>query len=143
MEEKSIEDPMVMYLIVKESLNMSIGKTAAQTAHASEALCQLYFDYSKAILEMISLYDSGIDFISKYNYIQRYDLWVKENRRKVVLKADDKEWKKLKEEFKNSMVLIVDAGLTEIVSGSETCIGIFPIKKSEAPKCIKRLQTLK
>ena len=32
----SQEDPIIMYLIVKESLNMSAGKTAAQCAHASQ-----------------------------------------------------------------------------------------------------------
>jgi peptidyl-tRNA hydrolase len=36
-------DPIVMYLIVKESLGMSIGKTAAQCAHASQML-QLKFN---------------------------------------------------------------------------------------------------
>ena len=30
------KDPIVMYLVVHESLNMSIGKTAAQCAHASQ-----------------------------------------------------------------------------------------------------------
>ena len=32
------EDPIVMYLIVRESLGMGMGKTAAQCAHASQML---------------------------------------------------------------------------------------------------------
>ena len=35
---KDQEDPIVMYLIVRESLNMSIGKTAAQVGHAVQML---------------------------------------------------------------------------------------------------------
>ena len=63
--------------------------------------------------------------------------------RKVVLRASDKEWVKLKEEFNGSMVLVIDAGLTEIPSGSETVIGLFPMRKSQCSKTIQRLQVLK
>lgn len=41
------------------------------------------------------------------------------------------------------MVLVVDAGLTEIPSGSETVIGLWPMRKSQVPKTVKRLQVLK
>jgi PTH2 family peptidyl-tRNA hydrolase len=125
------EDPIVMYLIVNETLGMSIGKTAAQCAHASQML-QLKFSNEEA----------GRD----YNWIAvpinvLFQEWLNSSFRKVVLRADDKEWVKLKQ--LPNHVVVVDAGLTEIASGSETVIGFMPMRKSEVPKVIKKLQVLK
>lgn len=113
-----------MYLVVRESLGMSIGKTAAQCAHASQML-QLEYDSG-----------SGED-ISRV-----FQEWLQSSFRKVVLKADDKEWEKVKAECPNHVV-VRDAGLTEIAAGSETVIGIWPMRRSERPKILTKLQVLK
>lgn len=131
LNRSSQEDPIVMYFIVKESLNMSIGKTAAQCAHASQMLLLKYFnlqnkDLTKSEIEQVDIFDD----------------WLDSSFRKVVLRADDKEFEKVKTECKNKVV-VKDNGLTEIAAGSETVIGLMPIYKSKAPKCIKRLQVLK
>ena len=129
---KNQEDPIVMYLIVRESLGMGMGKTAAQCAHASQML-QMKFDWA----EMSN--DASV-LTAKHKTFQA---WIDSSFRKVVLKADDKEWEKIKSEYKDSLVLVVDAGLTEIPSGSETVIGLWTMYKSEASKTIKKLQVLK
>ncbi len=162
----SQEDPIVMYLIVHESLNMSTGKTAAQCAHSSQMLTLKYFDMkeeSKALQKkaadprlqsviehspgMISVDPSIPNYKSEYAALSRklsiFGEWMNSSFRKVVLRASDKEWAKLKEEFKDSMVMVVDAGLTEIPSGSETVIGLWPMRKSQRSKIIQRLQVLK
>ena len=69
--------------------------------------------------------------------------WLISSFRKVVLKADDKEWAKIKADLEDGDVIVVDAGLTEIEPGSETVIGMHPIHKSSVGKLIKRLQVLK
>ena len=69
--------------------------------------------------------------------------WFQTSFRKVVLRADDKEWEKVKSCSEITYVVVRDAGLTEVEAGSETVLGVFPIKKSEVPKVIKRLQVLK
>lgn len=120
-------DPLTCYLIVNEQLGMSIGKVAAQTAHAMQYLLAKFYGWQNE-----ELTDRAI--------VRDFDEWMKGNHRKVVLKAEPKEWEKLKE---LPHVLVIDAGLTEIPTGSETCIGLFPMRKSEVPKIIKRLQTLK
>lgn len=151
------EDPIVMYLIVRESLNMGVGKTAAQTAHASQMLTFKYFTMKEASStlqkQMQPLFNAPPDakemaklkasYVKLAHPLSIMGEWLNSSFRKVVLRASDKEWAKLKEEFKDSMILVVDAGLTEIPSGSETVIGLWPMKKSQAPKIIKRLQVLK
>lgn len=153
----SQEDPIVMYLIVRESLDMSIGKTAAQAAHASQMLTLKYFTMKEAssvlqkkmhpllnappeAAELAKLKEAYIELSRPLSIMGE---WLNSSFRKVVLRSSDKEWAKLKEEFKNSMVLVVDAGLTEIAAGSETVIGLWPMRKSQRPKLVQRLQVLK
>ena len=147
------EDPIVMYLIVNETLNMSIGKTAAQTAHASQYLMMQYMDLkdeSRALLKQMSsaVNDPALVEIIKSQYsnmgrkISIMGEWMKVGVRKVVLKADLKEWRKIKEAYPEC-ALVVDAGLTEIASGSETVIGLWPMRRSHANRIIARLQVLK
>lgn len=146
----SQEDPIVMYLIVHETLGMSIGKTAAQCAHASQMLTLKYFEMkdSSRVIQRQMKEIGATDFL-KAEYVKLavpisiMGEWMNSSFRKVVLRASTKEWVKLKEEFKDSMVMVVDAGLTEIPSGSETVIGLWPMRKSQVPKTVKRLQVLK
>lgn len=143
-EEKSKranqDDPIVMYLIVRESLNMSIGKTAAQCAHASQML-QIEYDRIKKLVFL----GSGISYASEKEKQEYYIFhqWLDSSFRKVVLKADEREWKKIKEELSYPMVSVIDAGLTEVEPNTNTVIGVFPMYKSACPKIIKKLQLLK
>lgn len=122
---KNQPDPIAMYIVVREDLNMSAGKVAAQVGHAVEALINIKFDKL-----------SQDDF-------NAYDLYATSyGRRKIVLKADNNEWAKLKELTCRKSV-VVDAGLTEVPAGSETVIALWPMRKSAAQQTIlKRLQVL-
>lgn len=147
------EDPIVMYLIVHETLNMSMGKTAAQCAHASQMLTLEYFDKkdkSRALQKKIQETTNPDELhIMKSMYAEHgrklsiFGEWLQGSFRKVVLRADDKEWAKIQKDYGDHMIMVVDAGLTEIPSGSETVIGLWPMRKSQAPKTIKKLQVLK
>ena len=147
----SQEDPIVMYLVVRESINMSIGKTAAQCAHASQMLQMKYEESkntSRALLKQISLLveNDKIKMLAEYKAlapnISIFGEWMANSFRKVVLKADEKEWARLKEECPNR-VIVVDAGLTELTPGTETVIGVWPHRKSQTTKTLRRLQVLK
>jgi peptidyl-tRNA hydrolase len=131
------DDPLVMYLIVRETVTMGVGKTAAQCVHASQ---MLQLQYQKLCENYQSLKIHRDLFHNKFNIFEK---WLSSSFRKVVLKADDKEWAKLKREFKDSMVLVVDSGLTEIAPNTETVIGLWPMYKSQVPKVVQRLQALK
>lgn len=147
------EDPIVMYLIVHETLNMSMGKTAAQCAHASQMLTLDYFekkDKSRALQKKIQETTDPDELnVMKGIYAEHgrklsiFGEWLQGSFRKVVLRADDKEWAKIQNDYGGHMIMVVDAGLTEIAPGSETVIGLWPMRKSQAPKTIKKLQVLK
>ena len=149
----SQEDPIVMYLIVHETLDMSTGKTAAQCAHASQMLTLDYFetkDKSRALQKKIlETTDPDELHVMKGLYAEQnrklsiFGEWLQGSFRKVVLRADDKEWKKIQNDYGTHMIMVVDAGLTEIAAGSETVIGLWPMRRSQRPKTIQRLQVLK
>lgn len=149
---KNQEDPIVMYLIVQESLGMSMGKTAAQCAHASQMLTLLYFKQEQEMRNNLGFIgktepNTGVYSTDQLamNRIHIFRDWLAGSFRKVVLRADTKEFHKVRGSFVNGVngVVVVDAGLTEIAAGSETVIGLWPMKKSEVSKIVKRLQVLK
>lgn len=139
----SQEDPIVMYLIVRESLGMGVGKTAAQCAHAAQML-QLQHDELDRKIEKFFLIYSDLSENLKMDLSNKnsiFNSWLAGSFRKVVLRAKDKEWEKLK--LLPNRVVVVDAGLTEIAPGSETVIGLWPMYRSHAPKIVQKLQVLK
>ena len=116
------KDPIIVYLIVRESLNMGAGKIAAQVGHGIQMLMATYYDAGCKNSEIIQQ-------------------WIKSAYRKVVLRADDKQFERIKQEL--DCFLVIDAGLTQISSGSETVICLWPQRKSCVSKLISRLQLLK
>jgi len=133
-EEEKKQDAHVMYLVVRESLGMSPGKVAAQCGHAVMELVE-----RKAQIDMRLM--SHFPETLKTDYedmlkVRPYNIW-RENCRKVVLRANDTQWRQLK---KIADVIVVDAGYTEIAPNSETILGFWPVLKSQAPEGIKKLQ---
>ena len=132
---KNQEDPWIMYLIVRESLKMSPGKIAAQVGHGVGII---YNHYSH--LKDVRSGAIGERWLHLQSKIGHFDSWQNQSFRKIVLRASDKEWEKLKRQLE--CFLVADAGLTEVEAGSETVIALWPMLKSSAPPLVKRLQTL-
>ena len=146
-DEKDITEdkPLVMYIIIRESLGMSPGKLCAQVGHG----IQIILDQYDILDELSQRSPNSAAHLTEEecNIIARMDLWKdskksKSGIRKVSLAADDKEWEKIKTEFGNNLALVIDAGLTQIQSGSETIIVLYPLLRGEN-KIVKRLQVLK
>jgi PTH2 family peptidyl-tRNA hydrolase len=143
-QRASQEDPFVMYLIVRESLGMSIGKTAAQCAHASQ---MLLLQFHNEQLDWEAKYVDPVYGPSEPPSLELqlrwglFEKWLDSSFRKVVLRANDTEWAKVK--ALPNHIVVVDAGLTEIAANSETVIGLWPMRKSERPRIIQKLQVLK
>jgi len=126
------EDPIIMYLIVRVSLEMSVGKIAAQCGHAVGMLESKFNELDR----------QGFSGWHEPGDLAIYQHWKNNSFRKVVLAGKEKDWEKLKASILQRVV-VVDAGLTEITPGSETVIGLWPMHKSQAPKAVQRCQVLK
>lgn len=124
---KDQENPFVMYFIIKKSLEMSPGKISIQVGHAAQMMVFWY--------DELKLQDQIILNLEDFN------TWKKESFRKVSLVANDKEFEKIKNEL--YCVVVKDAGLTQVKPGSETVLAIWPMRKNDRPKLLKRLQVLK
>ncbi len=133
------EDPIVMYLIVND-IGMSAGKIAAQVGHA---VGMLYGYHHKLIGQVDNCITLDEEEYNEYcKQIDQFDQWKRESFRKVVLKCTrEARWKRSKEEL--HCVVVKDAGLTEVEPGSETVIGVWPMRKSERPNFLRKLQALK
>jgi peptidyl-tRNA hydrolase len=131
---KNQGDPIVIYLIVRKSLGMDVGKIAVQVGHGVGMLMGRYAEF-EVVAHQTKLTDE------EYPKWSITSEWLKTSYTKIAVVANDKDWEKIKEQL--PVFLVKDAGLTEVAPGSETVLVTWPMKKSEAPKIIRRLQALK
>lgn len=97
-----------LVVVVRDDLEMSVGKLSAQVAHAA-VTCALE---------------------AKAKKTKWFAEWYREGQRKVVLRVDGveelRELKDLAARAKLPFALITDAGLTELPPNTTTCLGIGP-----------------
>jgi len=128
---KGQDDPIYLYYVVRKSVPMTPGKFATQIGHATGMLFGRYYELIAQV--------QGTEEEDRKVWNTRE--WLASSYRKATLVADDKEWEKLKEQL--WCFVVKDAGLTEVDPGTETVMALWPMRKSEVPKLVKRLQTLK
>ena len=120
-QKKKEEKKIKQVIIVRNDLKMSKGKIAAQCCHAC-----------------LNAYEKASEAIKR--------LWKKQGEKKVILKVDSLkellEIKKGVESLKIPHFLVIDAGKTELESGTITCLGIGPDYSEKIDKITGRLKTL-
>ena len=128
-------DPICMYLIVRVDVDivMSAGKMCAQVAHATGMLMDDYW-----ALKNRMYYEHSSESMAR---LRVFDDWRDTNYRKVVIRANNKEWEKLKADYPDH-VLVIDAGFTQVAPSTETVIGLWPQYKSKRSNTLKWLQAL-
>ncbi|MHB1829819.1 MAG: peptidyl-tRNA hydrolase Pth2 [Candidatus Micrarchaeaceae archaeon] len=106
-------DEVKQVIIMRKDLDMSLGKTVSQGAHASVLS---YMEALRADRKIV-------------------DAWLSSGQKKIVLKVDDeKTLSRLYEAFKYKNVpcaIVNDAGLTQLPPGTTTALGIGPWKSDE------------
>ena len=131
-----MENEIVEYLIVNKDLNMSIGKTCAQVAHAQKLIDSKYLD-------LMVIWDwygfDVVDGVEDSKVFKDYNEWSRGNQKKIILRA--KESKMLKA-IEMGAVEVRDNGLTEIPPNSLTVVGFMPQPKANLQEFTKRLQLL-
>jgi PTH2 family peptidyl-tRNA hydrolase len=110
---QEVNNPLRMVFIVRKDLSMSVGKTISQCCHASSSLSIL---------------------LSKH-YPDLYQTWQNQGHTKITLKVDSyntfSEIQKKVVEKQLPFYLVLDAGKTQIDSGSETVLAIGPATKQQ------------
>lgn len=139
--EEPVEDPVVMYLIIREDLKMSTGKIAAQVSHATKLFLLQYF---KLEVFRAALKHRPDHILTKEEeeHIQLTHKWIEGRSTTITKRADNKEWEKLKALFGRDCFVVHDAGLTEVPAGSETVMSLWPRYRSLTPKLVWRLRNL-
>jgi len=131
--EEIAADPYVMYLVVRTDLKMNAGKIAAACGHAVQMLMQWFSPdiHGHRTSEEVLL-------------MEETRAWLEEDKpryAKIVLGADEGEFMKV--QLENEGFLVTDRGLTQVDPGTETCFGLYPMKKSEARGVIRALKPLR
>ena len=107
-----------MYIVVNTDLKLSTGKLCAQVGHAVQDVV-----------------------ISCRGNKKRWNSYKNNGSAKIVLKADQQTFDELLE-CSCKKFIVIDAGKTEIASGTVTAIGFAPMYDSEIPEIIKGLKLL-
>lgn len=111
----------VLRLVVPAGLSMSTGKIVAQAGHGA-----------------LMCYDSVLG--SDLRYQANWQRWHELELPVEVRVADPKQWEKVKAEA--DCVVVRDAGLTEIESGTETVITFPPLTLEQLPAALTDLPIL-
>jgi len=108
-------------IVVRKDLKLGLGKLAAHVAHAS--------------LGVLDKVDEKI-----------WEKWKSEGAKKIVVKVRDlKELKEIEKKAKKEKLptyLVKDAGLTQLKSGTVTCLGIGPVEEKRLDKITGKLKLL-
>lgn len=126
-------DPLVQYIVVRKSLNMSPGKIAAQCAHAAAMFVLRYNDVRRTLPAI----GAGGKFKLQCDIAKR---WLDTSFRKRVKKANDSQFERIKQEL--DVFVVRDAGLTEVEPFTETVLCTWPMLDSKTPKFIHKLRNL-
>jgi peptidyl-tRNA hydrolase, PTH2 family len=144
-EDRQASTPIkdtVQYLVVRQDLDMSPGKMAAQAAHASSKIVLSHFGRLNGVrgAKELQLHQSA------------FQQWQDRSFAKVVLRVKSRDQLlQLCDQLESLNIPfapIFDACRTELTpeepNGSVfTCIGITPLFRDEVPKCLQKLQVYK
>jgi PTH2 family peptidyl-tRNA hydrolase len=123
-DRKEIEPKQV--IVIRKDLNMSAGKLAAQTAHASGGNIFSKFKRTKTGDRVNYSFDLDL----KEELDNAFDKWLNERFTKIIVYVKSEE--ALKNIYQKALdknlpaVLIKDAGFTEFSEPTLTCVGIGP-----------------
>lgn len=116
----------VLYVVINNDLNMGKGKIASQVGHVIESIIEE--------LVRTEILSSNL----KKTIVNDYNIWKYNGRTKIILKGTTEELMELCKI--DGAKYVLDAGKTQIESGSLTAVGFPPSKtKKELLKKFKLL----
>jgi hypothetical protein len=127
-------DPLVLYIVFRQSLQLDNNKTAYYAANAVEYLLMRYFT-----LQVVAVKSNLASLIHDGN-LKATTTWLSSNSRKAIVCADDDVWNKLKSEFAVGKDLFCLKSPDE--AETETTLVLWPSKHSCIPSYLTELEQL-
>ena len=118
------ESELRMYLVVRDDLNLPLGKAMGQAGHA----------FATAL---INLYKKCPEKVNQYYQCNQPKIIVKCKNETALLRTEQ-ECINLKLNY----FLVIDAAKTIFTEPTKTCIAIGPCTRKELPKYIQKMQLL-
>jgi len=118
-----------IYIVLRTDVDMPTGKTFVQVGHAV-----------LATVEAARAADPAR--VAAYLGAGAQDL-LEEGQTKIVLRGKEKELLRAAADLKAACIphaLIRDAGRTVFAEPTLTCLGIGPVRRSDLPRSVRRLQ---
>lgn len=118
-----------VYIVVRNDIEMPLGKAFAQVGHAVLGTVEAA---RKADPRRVAEYLGEGDFAL-----------IDEGHAKIALRGKEKDLRRAAAELAEAGIphaLIQDAGRTVFAEPTLTCLGVGPVRKSELPKFVQKLQ---
>jgi peptidyl-tRNA hydrolase len=131
-------DPYVFYTVMRRSLDLSVGKAVAQGQHAMDYLAREVERLTELPI-MRRTEEERERLAAFYQWRQTPD------HTKVVLGATDDEFFQVLAENPGSgkwVFLVTDLGRTEVAPDTQTCVGLWPMRKSSRSPILRALKRL-
>lgn len=126
------DDSIILFLVVRKSLNMGTAQTAQQCADAVQYILMKYFKMQVLSVKLHNEVAESIKLTTQ---------WLANHSNKCIFCANDEDWEKLKHQFTiGKDIFLVKDMLNQIES--ETVLVGWPIRYNCLPDSIKSLEPL-
>lgn len=125
-------DPYVLYTVMRTSLGIRGGKIGAQCQHA--------FDYLTREVDRIVQGSAWSQ--EELARLEGFRAWREsKDHAKVVLGASDEQFEQVKEDYPLHFS-VIDLGYTQVAPNTETCLCLWPMRKSARSTLLQKLRPL-
>lgn len=129
----NVDDPIVLYIILRQSLQLDKYQTAHFTANAVQQLLLRYFT-----LQVLAVKTKDNLSASNMGRLESTNLWLSSQSKKRIVNADEQTWDKIRGEFVVGREVIC-LKETVLEPETETAFVFWPSKYSCLPEFIKTL----
>jgi peptidyl-tRNA hydrolase len=130
----SPEHVVVQYYVIRRNLKLTAGKVGAQVGHAAMFFMEAFQNVSHTWRMLSEEEEARTALVLE---------WRAGEYGKIILGAGDKEFEELKKNYAApSSFLVIDNGHTQVDPNTETCLGFWPMRKSQRCDLLRTLKPL-
>lgn len=127
----NVDDPLVLYIILRQSLSLDNNKTAYYAANAVQFILMKYFT-----LQVLAV-KTNLNSLVNDTHVKMTTNWLASRSLKSIITVNDDIWENIKQKFNigTDLFCLKDPNLSEI----ETTLVFWPIKYSNISSFFKNL----